>query len=166
MKFDFRIELMDSVEEVPLPGRLSEVLPFVRTLWAFQAGVFWMLALEVELMLMLFLLDRMPWLGKRRFFEERLYRLCDGMSYLRDKHQCRIHWDLEVPSLPEAARGLIKAVKYVWGLGLCAEGSVWQFFIPFVSNKKVKVWLSLRVVKVCVTGWNLRTDGRAWPNFR
>lgn len=166
MKFDFRIELMDSVEEVPLPRRLSEVFPFVRTLWAFQAGVFWMLALEVELMLMMFLLDRMPWLAKRRIVEDRLYRLCDGMNHLRDKHQCKIYWDFEIPSLPEVARSLIKAVNCIRGLGLCAEGAVWQFFMRFVSNKKLQVWISLRVVKVCVTGWNLRTEGRAWPNFR
>jgi hypothetical protein len=59
-----------------------------------------------------------------------------------------------------------KAVWFVWGQMLLAEGSFLTYAVlPLFSNRKIKKAINLRILAVCITGWNLLTDGKAWPNF-
>lgn len=166
MKVVFR----DSAEEIPMPGSTREVLPFLRVLWLWEVYFFWYLALHLELMLLLFLAEKIPALQRAASFKQRLMSLADGCNSLPDAMDCDVFFGSEAAffrRMPKGFRGRARWVRnFVWGKSLMAECWLCGFIEGHVGSKWLRDKLSYRALAVGVTGANLLTDGWAFPGIK
>jgi hypothetical protein len=88
MKVIFR----DSAKEIPMPGRVREIPGFLWELWAWEVKFFWLLAIELEMLLLFYLWRKMPALERIKWFKARLVSLVASTRALQIVLGCEIHF--------------------------------------------------------------------------
>ena len=164
MKVVFR----DSAEEIPMPGSAREVLPFLRVLWLWEVNFFWYLALSFEMMLLFFLGEKFPALGRNKLFLQRLISLLACCKCLADEMDCDIHFGSDAAFFKRMPKGVWKRARWVfifaWGWALLGEGFMWQYISNhFIRNERLRERIIIRSLSVSITGANMLTDGWLFP---
>ena len=128
----------DSVKKIPMPGHAREIPGFFWELWAWEVKFFWLLAIELELLLLFYLWEKAPALGRIKWFKSCVINLLATTRALQIVLGCEIHFGSEGRFLKKLPKRFWKRMRWIgnflWGWALLAEGQLWTWIYKILPK--------------------------------